>query len=74
MTMTPINEVKTVTTWHVFGDGWDEWYDSLPEAEQAYNEACSDPLANVRLYEDTSEVDGDTVEEIYLIGQGSWPY
>lgn len=65
--------MKTITTYHVFTDGQDDWYDTLEQAEQAYNELCKDKHANVRLYEDISEVDGDTVEESYLIGQGQFP-
>ncbi|MES1987279.1 MAG: hypothetical protein V4440_04475 [Pseudomonadota bacterium] len=67
-------KVKTVTTYHVFGDGWDDWFDTFEEAKAAYDEACKEEYANVRLYEDTSEIDGDTVEENYLEGQGEWPY
>lgn len=66
--------MKTITTYHVFADNWDDWFTTLAEAEKAYNELCTDEYANVRLYEDTSEVDGDTVEENYLLGQGDWPY
>ncbi len=65
---------NTITTWHVFTDGYDEWYNTLEEADKAYKELCKDGHANVRLYEDTSEVDGDTVEENYIIGQGDFPY
>lgn len=65
---------QTITTWHVFGDGWDYWFDTIEEADKAYREACKDKYANVRLYEDTSEIDGDTVEENYIAGQGEWPY
>lgn len=66
--------MNTITTYHVFGDGWDDWFDTLEEADRVYKEACQDKNASVRLYEDISEVDGDTVEENYLVGQGSFPY
>ena len=66
--------MKTITTWHVFGDGWDSWYDSIDEAQKAYREATEDDrYARVRLYEDISEIDGDTVGENYLDGQGDYP-
>lgn len=63
----------TITTYHVFGDGWDDWFNTLAEAQAVYDDACKGGMANVRLYQDTSEVDGDTVEENYLQGQGGFP-
>ena len=63
----------TVTTYHVFADNFDDWFDTLEAARAAYNELCTE-YTNVRLYEDISEVDGDTVEENYLDGQGEFPY
>lgn len=66
--------MTTITTWHVFCDNYDEWYDTLEEATAAFKELCKDEHANVRLYEDIAEKDGDTIEENYLDGQGEWPY
>jgi hypothetical protein len=66
-------EPKLVTTWHVFADQWDDWFDTLEEATKVFKQLCEEG-GNVRLYEDISEVGGDTIEENHLDGQGDWPY
>lgn len=62
--------------WHLFGDNWDEWYNTRKEAEQAYREAVRDKdgQINIRLYKTISnEVDLESEEE-YIRGRGSFPW
>jgi hypothetical protein len=61
-----------ITTWHVFADNTDDWYNTLEEATAAYKKAC-EQNSNVRLYEDVEEVGGDTSTEHYIDGQGEFP-
>ena len=66
--------MDTTTRWHVFTDGQDDWYDTIKEATLAFKTLCKEKDANIRLYEETAEVDGDVQEEHYLDGQGGFPY
>lgn len=62
--------------WHLFGDNWDEWYNTRKEAEQVYREVVRDKdgQINIRLYKTISnEVDLETEEE-YIRGRGSFPW
>lgn len=67
--------MKTITTWHVFGDNWDDWFETIEKARKCYDDyAKENPLANLRMYEEVSEVDGDMVTEDYVIGQNDFPW
>lgn len=65
--------MKTTTTWHVFADGIDDWFDTVEQGKQAFDDLCKE-YTNVRIYEEISEIDGDTIDEMYLDGQGEFPY
>jgi len=62
---------KPIITYHVFTDGFDEYYDNRQEAEEAYKTMCED-FTNVRLYKEIAVSAYDT-EEIYLMGEGDSP-
>lgn len=66
-------QVELIIEYHVFADGFDDWFSNLPEAKQAYKDLCKE-YSNVRLYKTTSKVDDIEVEEEYLMGQGEFPY
>lgn len=63
-------------SWHLFGDGWDEWYNTRKEAEQAYREAVqeADGNINIRLYKEISFENEQEVEEEYIKGRGYFPW
>lgn len=67
--------MKKYVSWHLFGDGWDEWYNTRKEAEAEYKRqvADSDGNINLRLYKDVSYEDDQEVEEQYVKGRGSFP-
>ena len=66
---------KKIISWHLFGDQWDEWYNTRKEAEQAYKlRVLEDKNVNLRLYKDWSYKDDQEVEEDYIKGRGNYPW
>lgn len=64
--------MKKYISYHLFGNGWDEWYSTRKEAEIAYKQ-CED--GNLRLYKTTSYEDDTTdTDEEYIRGRGSFPW
>ena len=61
--------------WHLFGDNWDEWYNTRKEAEQAYRKEVGDAdgRINIRLYKTISNEDLESEEE-YVRGRGNFPW
>jgi len=63
--------------YHVFCDGYDDWFEELEEAEKSYKE-LKNADENVRLYEEIFETeeeyeDGECSEENCLLSHGSYP-
>lgn len=57
-------------SWHLFGDGWDEYYPTRKEAEKAYSQS---DCPNLRLYKEIS-YDDDAPDEQYIRGRGDFPW
>jgi len=58
--------------YHVFGNGWDEFYNNFTDAQKHFNEAKKQGQEDLRIYElfdgsDNTE-DGDC-----LLSLGAWP-
>lgn len=64
-------QVGKIISYHLFGDCWDEWYNTRKEADKAYKESDA---PNLRLYKDISDENGDEVEEEYIKGRGDFPW
>lgn len=67
---------KQIVCWHLFGDEWDEWYNTRKEAEEAYRQAVkeADGNINIRLYKTISSEDELETEEEYVRGRGNFPW
>jgi hypothetical protein len=63
----------TITTYHVFSDGRDEFLSDYAEAVRLF-ETWAAEHGNVRLYQDDSDEDGETVDENCLRAVGDFPY
>lgn len=63
--------METYISWHLFGNNWDEWYNTRKEAETAYK---ASEYSDLRLYKTTSSDDDTTdTEELYIKGRGKYP-
>ena len=62
--------------WHLFGDNWDEYYNTRKEAEVAYkqNVVDNEGQINLRLYKEISLEDEQEVDEQYIKGRGGFPW
>lgn len=59
-------------SYHLFGDNWDEWYNTRKEADEAYRQSDA---PNLRLYKTISFEDDTTdTEEEYIKGRGDFPW
>lgn len=69
--------MRTYTSYHLFGDEWDEWYSTRKEANEAYKKAVHEAngYINLRLYKTISSDDDSTeTEEEYIKGRGDFPW
>lgn len=66
--------VITITTYHVFSDGFDSFFSTRKEAEECYRGLAEKGFRNRRIYKDVSDIEGEEVEEIYIKGAGEFPY
>jgi len=69
--------MKKYISWHLFGDNWDEWYNTRKESEEEYKQKVLDAEGsiNIRLYKTISfEDDTLEVEEEYVKGRGNYPW
>ena len=64
----------TITTYHVFADNVDYWFDNYDEAKEAYDHLGKDGYDNRRIYRETSTENSDEVDEEYVIGTGDFPW
>ena len=62
---------KKDKSYHLFGDGWDEYFSVRKEAEQAYRESDA---PNLRLYKEWSFEGDEEVQEEYIKGRGDFPW
>lgn len=63
--------MKKYISYHLFGDNWDEWYETRKEAEKAYKASSAH---NLRLYRNMSYEGDYEVEETYIKGRGNFPW
>lgn len=65
----------TITSYHAFTDELDEYVATLEEAHKVIEEWKKDGYENLRIYQLTSEYgQDDEVEEIYMYGEGDYPW
>lgn len=67
---------KKYVSWHLFGDGWDEWYNTRKQAEEVYREnvKLAEGRINIRLYKTISFENEQECEEEYVKGRGDFPW
>lgn len=67
---------KKYVDYHLFGDGWDEYYNTRKEADAEYRRRVQEAEGNIniRLYRDESFEDDLECEEIYIKGRGNFPW
>ena len=61
-----------MTTYHVFTNNQDEWFNNLAEAEELFNEWAGENGC-ARLYEEEREEDGELINENCINAIGSYP-